>query len=237
MIICGDFLQLPPVSKGEPFFAFECAAWRNMGLKMFELRQVFRQSDAGFVKILNEMRYGTVTIESERLLKSLTVAPKDAIQSGLEPTHLFAMRHEVEKHNHTKLNLVPGESKDFLAEDWAANQFDLKKIDETCRAPKLLQLKIGAQVMLIKNITPTLVNGSIGIVVSLSPIQIGVQFYSYGTTEMLPTRLMAREVFSTINAARKETSKRTQFPFILSYAMTIHKSQGQTLPLVKVRTF
>lgn len=77
LILSGDFHQLPPVSKrGEPtaLYAFESAAWR----KAFDanstacLKQVFRQKDVRFVRMLEEMRKGRMSYEDEALILSLS---------------------------------------------------------------------------------------------------------------------------------------------------------------------
>jgi ATP-dependent DNA helicase PIF1 len=96
------------VTKGTPFYAFQSDAWKSLNLHLIELRHVYRQSDPVFVKILNEMRRGEVTAESERTLKALS-RPAPLADKGVEATHLYPMRHEVDRLNDLKLNNLKGD--------------------------------------------------------------------------------------------------------------------------------
>lgn len=59
LILCGDFLQLPPVNRNSKAkFCFQTAAWSRCQLQCFNLKQVHRQSDNVFVSILNNIRLG-----------------------------------------------------------------------------------------------------------------------------------------------------------------------------------
>lgn len=73
------------------------------------MRQVFRQSDPIFVKILNEMRSGRVTAESDNTLRSLSRVPELFKTLDLEPTYLFPLRKDVERHNALKLKSISGQ--------------------------------------------------------------------------------------------------------------------------------
>jgi ATP-dependent DNA helicase PIF1 len=118
LIICGDFLQLPPVStKGQnTTFCFESKCWSNVLTEAIELKKVFRQSDAAFVKVLNEIRLGKV---SEATLAHLQPCAKTVfdMSSGIEPTRLYPRKSEVEKENSKNLELLPGELHRFTAVD------------------------------------------------------------------------------------------------------------------------
>lgn len=74
IILCGDFLQLPPVEKRskDKVFCFESQAWKGLAFSI-ELKKVFRQQDSNFVNILNEIRSGTLSDKSlQTLEKCLT---------------------------------------------------------------------------------------------------------------------------------------------------------------------
>lgn len=100
-------------------------------------------------------------------------------------------------------------------------------------APKDLVLKVGCQVMLLKNLTPTLVNGSVGIVESFSK--------KYENSRELPVvkftngerRRLGPEEWD-IEISGEVVAKRTQIPLMLAWAISIHKSQGQTIDWMQV---
>lgn len=57
-MLCGDFLQLPPVKQGKSRFCFQTKTWTECRFRCFNLKFVHRQSDNEFVKMLNELRLG-----------------------------------------------------------------------------------------------------------------------------------------------------------------------------------
>ena len=168
LIFCGDFFQLPPVSKdpNRPTkFAFESKAWRE-GVKMtIMLQKVFRQrGDVKFIDMLNRMRLGNIDDETEREFKKLSrPLPDDEII----PAELYSTRMEVERANNSRLSKLPGQVHVFNAIDGGAlEDEELKeRLLQNFLAPKELHLKVGAQVMMVKNLDATLVNGSLGKVI------------------------------------------------------------------------
>ena len=134
--------------------------------------QVFRQTDATFVKVLNELRTGHCSDESRRILKSLERTPTYP-PDGIEPTQLYSRRQEVDNANNQKLMALPGEVRKYQATDTGSTEH-IKKLDGSCMAPQTLYLKVNSQVVLIKSIDagmggiPTLVNGSRGVVTAFS---------------------------------------------------------------------
>ena len=81
----------------------------------------------------------------------------------------FPTRAEVENANNNKMKLLSGETFTYTAEDSGISDLvQRERILNNCMAPKELQLKKGAQVMLIKNVDPQLVNGSLGKIVNFS---------------------------------------------------------------------
>ncbi|GAA5905767.1 hypothetical protein JCM8208_000890 [Rhodotorula glutinis] len=287
LVVTGDFFQLPPVTKGTtPTFAFEADAWKRCIDHTVNLTQVFRQKDTEFIDMLNEMRFGRLSSASIQKFKGLARQPK--YTDSLEPTELFPMRNEVDRANQNRLRALPGEETVFKAEDGLNDHrphVDKKSNTylSNFMAPETLVLKVGAQVMLIKNLDTTLVNGTVGTVVGFGVPELqesddeeggdervlgqngeqvrGVKTersaqearkrqkvaegVAAGKIEMGPVvdwqtphgierKVMVREEFKVEDNHGTKLAWRKQYPIILAWAMSIHKSQGQTIARVKV---
>lgn len=176
VIVCGDFYQLPPVSKSviQPdgsevkeiaTFAFESHAWHNVLHSRIILKEIFRQKgDQTFIDMLNNMRHGIVTPQAEdeflRLSRPLNCP------DGIVPTELFATRNEVEQSNNSKLARLDGSSRIYESRDGGSLPPTIRNMWlSNFLAPQRLFLKEKAQVMCIKNYDETLVNGTLGQVV------------------------------------------------------------------------
>ncbi|KAL2024688.1 hypothetical protein VTK56DRAFT_6889 [Thermocarpiscus australiensis] len=167
LVITGDFFQLPPVPDGgkqsQSKFAFDAATWSMSIDHTIGLTEVFRQKDPEFAEMLNEMRLGRISEKTVRNFQSLS-RPLH-FDDGLEVTELFPTRHEVENSNQKRLQALPGKSYRYEAVDTGDPKVR-DKLLANMMAPPVIELKKGAQVMLIKNLDETLVNGSLGTVVS-----------------------------------------------------------------------
>jgi ATP-dependent DNA helicase PIF1 len=169
LVITGDFFQLPPVSKGGTNFAFDAKQWKECIQHTVNLTQVFRQKDTQFIDMLNEMRFGTLSPKSIAKFQALARKP-DYPPDGIEPTELFPTRDQVDNANRMRLDRLPGQARDFAAEDGGdADPRDRVKLFDNMLAPSKLSLKVGAQVMLIKNKDESLVNGTTGQIVKFAP--------------------------------------------------------------------
>ncbi|KAI5452107.1 DNA helicase [Naganishia albida] len=284
LVVTGDFFQLPPVNKGgEPNFVFEAETWKEAIHKSINLTKVFRQRDETFVRMLNEMRFGTLTAQSIARFESLRTARR--YDDGIEPTSLYPTRKQVDAENERRLKQLPGEGRIYRSKDGpnaagGAASEQQKKLLENFMAPGTIVLKIDAQVMMIKNLDDTLVNGSMGRVIGFcresqfqmtstgswkgkngglqdedfedgaddeersamakarsraNPIEEELPVVSF----MMPGGgvrdfLVKRETFKTTAPNDEILAQRSQLPLILAWAMSIHKSQGQTLERVKV---
>ncbi|KAF3903485.1 hypothetical protein ABW20_dc0108288 [Dactylellina cionopaga] len=168
LVVTGDFFQLPPVPDNGKMakFAFEANTWANCVDHTILLTTIFRQSDPVFAGMLNEMRLGTLSPASIANFKKLS--RKLEFDDGLAATELFPTRKEVDNANLKQLRELNAASEIYTALDESAildcQQRD--KLLSNCMAPPTLELKIGAQVMLVKNMDETLVNGSLGRVVA-----------------------------------------------------------------------
>lgn len=169
LIITGDFFQLPPVpdgaDKSATKFAFDASTWSTSIDHTIGLTEVFRQRDPEFARMLNEMRIGTISAETEKAFKAL--ARPLTFEDGVDMAQLYPTRGQVEASNAGRLRDLPGQPRRFDAMDSGDPQIR-DKLLQNMMSPKTLDLKIGAQVMLIKNLSETLVNGTLGKVIAFS---------------------------------------------------------------------
>ncbi|SPO02968.1 related to PIF1 protein precursor [Cephalotrichum gorgonifer] len=162
LVLTGDFFQLPPVPDRDARavqFAFEASTWSTSIAHTIGLTQVFRQKDPTFAQMLNEMRIGKVSDESVRAFKQLSRPLQ--FDDGVEATELFPTRSEVERSNQRRLQALPSKAYRFDAMDTGDPKLK-ERLLANMMAPKFIDLKVGAQVMLIKNIDEQLCNGTIG---------------------------------------------------------------------------
>uniref|UniRef100_A0A060THB6 ATP-dependent DNA helicase PIF1 n=1 Tax=Blastobotrys adeninivorans TaxID=409370 RepID=A0A060THB6_BLAAD len=302
LILTGDFLQLPPVSQRSSAYCFNAKVWPEAVQQLVILRQVFRQKgDQNLIDILGAIREGKVSNEIVNQLKQLERPV--TYDDGIEPTELYALRNEVERANAQRLDRLGGPSFVYDAVDTGTQvkyaEEGKKTMFDDMMAPKRLVLKLGAQVMVIKNLDNGLVNGSRGAVIGFAPEQaIGelehrlmdegfrqlynemVQdfylpkeplidikpslrqraqyvggreyvklleryaemFRSLRSQRPLPVVrfdnqvvAMEHQVTEAVDADGKTVlASRRQLPLIHSWALSIHKSQGQTLDRVIV---
>lgn len=227
LILCGDFLQLPPVTKGDDKlrFCFQSKAWQDCVKHTFELEKVHRQNDPAFISILNSIRIGRVTDE---IVKTLGATSSQQIEKdGILATRLCSHIKDANIINESKLEQLEGETKTFMAED--SDVYMTKTLDQQLPVPNKLDLKIGAQVMLLKNIhiADGLVNGARGIVVKFAEDAPIVRFKS-------GQMYKAKVEKWTIKTAAGAVLSRKQIPLKLAWAFSIHKSQGLTLDCVEM---
>ena len=164
LVVTGDFFQLPPVpdSGKTALFAFDAATWSTSINETIKLSQIFRQRDAAFADCLNEMRMGVLSPATISMFRELS-RPLSTTD-GLFPTELFPTRLEVDNANQARLRSIETTPVQFKAVDGGKieNVEFRDKLLQNCMAPSSMTLKVGAQVLLIKNMDEQLVNGSIG---------------------------------------------------------------------------
>ncbi|KAG8414955.1 DNA helicase [Metarhizium acridum] len=168
LVITGDFFQLPPVpdaDKRESKFAFDAATWSTSIDHTIGLTQVFRQRDPEFARMLNEMRIGKISDHTVQAFKALSRPLK--FEDGVDLAELYPTRAQVEGSNEKRLRELPGKIHRYEALD-SGDPTIRDKLLVNMMAPKAIELKIGAQVMLIKNLDESLVNGSLGKVIAFS---------------------------------------------------------------------
>ncbi|XP_049875680.1 ATP-dependent DNA helicase PIF1 [Pectinophora gossypiella] len=227
LILCGDFLQLPPVvdkSKTGKRFCFQSPCWDKCIELCFELKEVHRQKDQEFISILNSIRIGRVTKEiSDRLLGT---ARQKIESDGILATRLCSHTNDSKMINDSKLKDLDGEEKVFSSQD---SDNATKLLDMQTIAPSKLVIKVGAQVMLLKNVNVNagLVNGARGVVVRYDEGFPVVRFKNKKEYTARTERWYVKNSNGTLLCRR-------QIPLNLAWAFSIHKSQGLTLDCVEM---
>ena len=236
IILLGDIHQLPPVIRenerdifdnfypnGHYFFHANC--YQNSNISTYELTKIYRQKDAEFINILNKIRSGNVT-EADLLPLNNKVVNQDS-NVLYETIILSPTNRKVDTINSVNLQNINSETFSYKSSE--TGEFREKPADE------ILELKVGAQVMLIKNDIKSpkrWVNGSIGIVTDLTANSIHLKIknkvhkITQDTWEKFDYLIKDGEVLHEVVATF------TQYPIKLAWAVTIHKSQGQTFEKV-----
>ncbi|XP_046605995.1 ATP-dependent DNA helicase PIF1 [Neodiprion virginianus] len=227
LVLCGDFLQLPPVAKltDKVKFCFQSKSWRECVKHTFELQKVHRQTDPTFINILNNVRIGRVTDEIAKIL--VATSSQQIEKDGILATRLCTHINDANLINESKLEQLHGECRTFLAED--SDTYMTKTLDQQLPVASKLDLKVGAQVMLLKNINIAdgLVNGARGVVIKFAEDAPVVRF-------RCGKEYRAKLDKWTIKTAAGLVITRKQIPLKLAWAFSIHKSQGLTLDCVEM---
>jgi len=229
VVISGDFFQLPPVSKEqkEKRFAWQSPVWRRLELETCYLQEKFRQEDAKLIQILDEIRRGEISENSEKLLAERY---EKVLPSHVTPTKLYTHNVDVDRINLAELERLPGKERVFLYESKGSPK-NIEKIFNSSLVEETLILKKGAVVIFIKNNQEEgYVNGTTGTVESFSPIDT---MPIVRTTEGRKIKLEP-EAWSLENESGKVLATVSQVPLRLAWAITIHKSQGMTLDAAEI---
>lgn len=227
IILCGDFFQLPPVSRmgeKESHFSYKSETWKKLDLKICYLEEQFRHKDDKFIKILNGIRGNNLSEESLFCLNSRNNA---CLKEGVEPTKLHTHNINVDTINDTELNKLSGQIFAYKMEDKGRKAL-VDALKKSCLAPEVLRLKKGARVMFVKNnFEEGYANGTLGKVIECS---------NYGPKVMLTSGkiITPEKVNWVIEDDGKIKATITQYPLRLAWAITVHKSQGMSLDAVEV---
>lgn len=238
LLLIGDLYQLPPVIDRDsevyfrdyydsPFF-FSAKCLQGISIEKIEFTKIFRQSDPKFINLLNEIRLNSITKQSLATLNKKVIQVRP--DTGITLTSTNAIANEINKSELSKLR-----TKSIFYKACVEGDFDKQLFPNE----ELLELRIGAQVMILRNDRSSprrWVNGTLGKIVKLNSefIQVEIQDKVYS---------IEQEIWENIEYVYNREDKKIessvigtfqQFPVKLAWAITIHKSQGKTLEKIHI---
>lgn len=248
LIVIGDFFQLPPVAsktdsdvlktrypESTRYYAFESEYWKQFEFQSCILTTVVRQNDQKFITELNKARIGDKSCIPFFNKKYGSALIKDGIT-------LCSKNADVKTINSDALLKLKGRATVFTAE--YTGNFNPRD----CLAEDSLRLKKGARVMsLINDKSDMYQNGSLGYVRRITKAYVEVEFDNGNICQIVPYIWEKKEY--TVEEKIDENKKPVhilhtktvgtceQFPLKLAYAVTVHKSQGQTFDKVNLQPY
>lgn len=243
LLMVGDIYQLEPVVKDEdrqllqPFYRsnyfFDAHVFRQKKVVSVELQKVYRQSDARFISILDNIRTSNVSEQELQLINS-RVGGSIGEEDGKLSITLSTTRDVVDNINEEHLAQLPGDTNTYVGN--IVGDFP----DSMLPTSMELELKVGAQVIFVKNdIDHRWVNGTLGIITELDDDGTYITVRTEDGRDLDVERDRWTNVRYTFNEEEKKIEEEelgafVQFPVRLAWAITIHKSQGLTFNNVKI---
>ncbi|WP_349903730.1 ATP-dependent DNA helicase [Parafrigoribacterium humi] len=231
LVLFGDPYQLAPVPGDEDeraYFAdqyrsmwfFDAKVWQETELRIFELSTIHRQHEQEFKYMLNAVRHGRVTAEIAEQLNE--TGAREAPHDGT--ITLATTNATVNRINAMELARLPGRALTAKAE--ITGEFGGRAYP----ADESLELKVGAQVMFLRNDPDQRwVNGSVGTVTKISStVFVEIDGEEHEVQPAVWEKYKYSYSAATKQLKRDIVAEFTQFPLRLAWAVTIHKSQGKT---------
>lgn len=241
LLCIGDLFQLPPVAQNQewkilseyyssPFF-FDSLVLKELSLLLIELNKIYRQKEEGFVELLNKVRNNQMGPGDFELLHSRY---NPAFRPGEEEKYITLTSHNNQADLINQQRLYKIDEASFTFNAVVAGDFP----ESMYPAEYELVLKIGAQVMFLKNdvVQKRYFNGKIGVIRSLEKDKIVVACDDINIDVRPETWDNSRYTLNRADGKLEQETlgSFTQYPLRLAWAITIHKSQGLTFDKVMI---
>lgn len=246
LVLVGDFLQLPPIEKykdeeGVTYtYIFEHPIWKDMNIHILHLTESKRYDDDGYFDTLNDIRMGICSNRVRDLLTVCSRSPKvirctndDTLY--IRPTILYATNREVDSLNESELDRLDTKEVTYDMSFTCTSvkipaSITMDDMTKHMPIPVTSRFRIGCQVMLMRNMLDMgLCNGSRGVVVRYADKGLPVVEFDNGkvVTIEYTSRTLVRTFYDG-SITETQVGTLEYIPLKLAYAMSIHKSQGQT---------
>lgn len=224
IILCGDLFQLPPIDRDAKLIT-ESRVWAEMNVKICYLTEQYRQNDRKFSRVLGDIRRNEITTFTIQALKDRL---NRRLPSQGKATKLFTHNVDVNALNDEKLGKIKRKLRTYSMIG-KGNGILLEHLKKTCGTKELLEIKVGAVVMFVKNnLEEGYVNGTLGKVISFSA-------HDFPIVETVDGReIIAYPISWQIEEDHEVLAEITQVPLRLAWAITVHKSQGMSLDLAEM---
>lgn len=238
LLFIGDLHQLPPVVKNDEWrvmagfyksiYFFDALALQNNPPVYIELDKIYRQDDAVFIDLLNNLRNNKITPEDTALLRQHF---KQDFKPAADENYITLTTHNNKADTINRERLTQLRTKSYFFDAKVTGEFN----EYAYPNEKSLELKVGAQVMFIKNdmtAEKRYYNGKIGVVHHIEKDIIEIELPEERTVIAVAPYTWENVKYK-LNEATNEIAENVagsfvQYPLKLAWAITVHKSQGLT---------